>query len=111
MRLRGSFPECQETGGRTTSILASWRVTSAAVADPVLLTRTPFFAGLDEPAVEAVAARCERRELHRNDVLFRQGEAANELFVVESGRVAIANRSDDGRESLVALMEPGDLFG
>jgi CRP-like cAMP-binding protein len=81
------------------------------VADPLLLSRSPFFAGLDAQAVEVVAALSEHRELRRNDVLFRQGESASELFVVESGRVAIANRSEDGRESLVALMEPGDLFG
>jgi CRP/FNR family transcriptional regulator, cyclic AMP receptor protein len=81
------------------------------VADPALLARTPFFAGLNGEAVETVAGMCELRELRRNDVLFRQGEEATELFVVQNGRVAIANRSEDGRESLVALMEPGDLFG
>ena len=32
-------------------------------------------------------------------------------FVVRSGRVAVGRRSIDGRESLVALMEEGDLFG
>src|SRR6476659_3913311 len=81
------------------------------MADAELLARTPFFAGLDAPALQGVASRSEQRELKRNDVLFRQGDEAAELFVVENGRVAIANRSDDGRESLVALMEPGDLFG
>jgi CRP/FNR family transcriptional regulator, cyclic AMP receptor protein len=81
------------------------------VADPALLARTPFFAGLNGEAVASVAAVCQQRELKRNDVLFRQGEDATELFVVQNGRVAIANRSEDGRESLVALMEPGDLFG
>jgi CRP-like cAMP-binding protein len=92
-------------------ILGSFAGNVSRVADPALLARTPFFAGLDGPAVESVAGLCEQRELRRNDVIFRQGEEASELFVVESGRVAIANRSDDGRESLVALMEPGDLFG
>jgi CRP/FNR family transcriptional regulator, cyclic AMP receptor protein len=81
------------------------------VADPQILTRTPFFAGLDGAAVEVVAAQCTERELRRNDTLFHQGDTATELFVVQTGRVAIANRSEDGRESLVALMEPGDLFG
>src|SRR6478672_3781330 len=79
--------------------------------DADLLARTPFFAGLDEAALQDVVARAEERELRRNDTLFRQGDEAAELFVVQNGRVAIANRSDDGRESLVALMEPGDLFG
>jgi len=79
--------------------------------DSALLAGTPFFAGLDAAAVETVAGQCAHRDLKRNDILFREGEDANELFVVERGRVAIANRSDDGRESLVALMEAGDLFG
>jgi CRP/FNR family transcriptional regulator, cyclic AMP receptor protein len=81
------------------------------VVDAALLAHSPFFAGLDGPAVEALADPCERRDLKRNDVLFREGEEASQLFVVERGRVAIANRSEDGRESLVALMEAGDLFG
>ncbi|MBV8234469.1 MAG: Crp/Fnr family transcriptional regulator [Acidimicrobiia bacterium] len=81
------------------------------VVDATLLSSTPFFAGLDAAAVDAVAALCARRALKRNDILFREGEEATELFVVERGRVAIANRSEDGRESLVALMEAGDLFG
>ena len=81
------------------------------MVDTALLARTPFFAGLDTAAIEAVGRACQRRELKRNDVLFREGEEANELFVVERGRIAIANRSEDGRESLVALMEGGDLFG
>jgi CRP/FNR family cyclic AMP-dependent transcriptional regulator len=33
------------------------------------------------------------------------------LFVVLAGRIAIASRSIDGRESVFALMESGDLFG
>jgi CRP/FNR family cyclic AMP-dependent transcriptional regulator len=44
-------------------------------------------------------------------VLFTENDEAGDLFVMRSGRVAIGRRSPDGRESLVALMEEGDLFG
>ncbi len=44
-------------------------------------------------------------------MLFLEGDTPNDLFIVVSGRVAISNRSVDGRESVVALMEPTDLFG
>jgi CRP-like cAMP-binding protein len=81
------------------------------MVDASLLAQTPFFAGLEAPALEAIAQASDLRELRRNDVLFHQGEEADHLFVVERGRIAIANRSEDGRESLIALMEPGDLFG
>jgi CRP-like cAMP-binding protein len=49
--------------------------------------------------------------LRRNDGVFEEADKANELFVVRSGRVVIAITSPDGRESVMALMEPGDLFG
>ena len=40
-----------------------------------------------------------------------KGDHPDQLYVVEDGRIAIANRSIDGRESVIALMERGDLFG
>ena len=43
--------------------------------------------------------------------IFTEGAEAEHLYVVEDGRIAMASRSDDGRESVFALMERGDLFG
>jgi len=51
------------------------------------------------------------RRYARNDVVFHQGEAADELFVIDRGRIAIAQRSSDGRESVVAVLEAGEMFG
>lgn len=48
----------------------------------------------------------------RGDVLFREGDEPTALFVVLTGRIAIAIGNElDNRESMVALMEAGDLFG
>lgn len=76
-----------------------------------LLARVDLFAELDPDELASVVARAERRQLRRGDVLFTEGDEPNELFVVEDGRIAIANKSVDGRESVVALMEAGDPFG
>jgi CRP-like cAMP-binding protein len=76
-----------------------------------LLMRSDLFKALDAPAVGAVATNAVMRRFDRNDVIFAEGAPATELFVVHRGRVAIANRSPDGRESVVALMEVGDVFG
>ena len=54
------------------------------------------------------------RELHliRGDVLFHEGDLADDLYVVVRGRIAIAIANPiDHRETVVSLMEPGDLFG
>jgi CRP/FNR family transcriptional regulator, cyclic AMP receptor protein len=82
-----------------------------AVADSVVLRDTELFRDLAPDLLERLAGQSVSRRIHRGDVLFGEGEAANELFVVISGRIAMVNRSPDGRESVIALMETGDLFG
>lgn len=76
-----------------------------------LLARSELFAALPAETVRSIAAGSRRVDLQRNDLVFLEGEEAGELYVVRSGRIAIAKRSVDGRESVVALMEEGDLFG
>ena len=76
-----------------------------------LLGQSELFHGFDAEALAAVAAASEARSLRRNDIVFREEDEPLELFVVHSGRIAIANTSADGRESVMALMEAGDLFG
>ena len=76
-----------------------------------MLRGSELFEAFDPETITTLAASCSRRRLERNDVVFGEGAEANELFVVDTGRIAIANRSPDGRESVVALMESGDLFG
>jgi len=81
------------------------------VVDRDLIRATELFAKLDDTALDRVVAAVVPRNLRRGDVLFTEGADPEHLYVVEDGRIAIASRSDDGRESVFALMERGDLFG
>lgn len=76
-----------------------------------LLSTIEFFKGFDGTPLDSVVAASETRSFARGGVLFTENDSAAELFIVVSGRIAIANRSIDGRESVVALMERGDLLG
>ncbi len=76
-----------------------------------LLARSGLFRALDAEAVTNIAREITNRTYQRNDVLFSEGDEANELYVVRSGRIALGLQSTDGRESVVGLMEAGDLFG
>jgi CRP-like cAMP-binding protein len=76
-----------------------------------LLSRVDLFAELLPEELERVSAAAEHRGLRRGDILFSEGDEPDELFVVVSGRIALANKSADGRESVVALVEGGDVFG
>ncbi len=76
-----------------------------------LLRSTLLFGELDDDSMQQISDASSERSLRRGDVLFSEEEAPDYVYVVVSGRIAIANRSIDGRESVVALMEAGDLFG
>jgi len=79
--------------------------------DLQLLGRSDLFVAFDEDGLRRLLAGARSLRYERNDVIFTEGDPGDELFVVRSGRIAIGRRSPDGRESLVALMEHGDLFG
>lgn len=79
--------------------------------DLALLGRSEFFAAFDDAGLARIVAGVRVLRCGRNDAVFDERDTAEEMFVVRSGRIAIGRRSPDGRESLVALMEEGDLFG
>jgi CRP-like cAMP-binding protein len=76
-----------------------------------LLDATELFAALPPDVLEELRGRTKVQRLAKGDLLFSQGDSSQELFVVAEGRVAIATRSSDGRESMVAVLEAGALFG
>ncbi len=49
--------------------------------------------------------------LERGDVLFREGDPGDALFVIGEGKVKLGRTSSDGRENLVAILGPGEMFG
>ena len=78
-----------------------------------VLAETEIFVNAPADVLAAIAAAGKVRELVRGDVLFESGAEPDSLYVVLSGRIAIAigNRPFDHRESVIALMDEGDLFG
>ena len=78
-----------------------------------ILSQTAFFAETPADVLSAISAQAQVRTLQRGDVLFDEGDTPDALFVVLGGRIAIAigNKPLDSRESMLALMETGDLFG
>lgn len=81
------------------------------MVDKEALREVALFSNLDDEWLDKIAQTAIVRELRRGDVLFTEGEEPADLYVTVSGRIAMVNRSVDGRESVVALMEDGDLFG
>ena len=76
-----------------------------------LLDTTELFSSLPGDVLEELRQRATVRTYERNELLFSQGDPAAELFVIDQGRVAIATKAPDGRESVLAVLEGGAMFG
>lgn len=83
----------------------------AAMVDIDLLQNVQLLVDLTEEEMTRVAATAVTQRYLRGDLVFEEEAEPDRLCVVASGRIAIAKRSIDGRESMVALMERGDVFG
>jgi CRP-like cAMP-binding protein len=76
-----------------------------------VLLQAPLFANLDETAASALRAAMVEVKLRRGEVLFREGDAGDRLYVVIDGKVKMGRTSSDGRENLLAVLGPGQMFG
>jgi CRP/FNR family cyclic AMP-dependent transcriptional regulator len=48
---------------------------------------------------------------HKNEIVFSQGDAADTVFFIQKGRVKVVVRSEQGKEAVVGILEPGQFFG
>jgi CRP/FNR family transcriptional regulator, cyclic AMP receptor protein len=76
-----------------------------------ILIRAGIFQGVEPHAAEALAQALEGVEFPRGHVIFAEGEPGDRLYIVGSGKVKIGRKSPDGRENLLMVAGPSDMFG
>jgi CRP-like cAMP-binding protein len=75
------------------------------------IAEVPLFSGIPERELEEVARVMRTVDLDAGDVLFRQGEEADGLHVLEQGLVQACRRLPGGGELEYARLGPGDVLG
>ena len=78
--------------------------------DDVVLS-APLFATIDEQAARALFTSMSRVTLARGESIFAEGEPGDRLYVIGSGKMKLGRRSNDGRENLLAVLGPAEMFG
>lgn len=75
------------------------------------LARAGIFQGVDPDAVQALIKDMETVTFPRGTTIFDEGEPGDRLYIIVDGKVKLARHAPDGRENLLSVMGPSDMFG
>jgi CRP-like cAMP-binding protein len=79
--------------------------------DEAVIRKAPLFSGLDSSAADSLRTSMNLVKLRKGQSLFKEGDDGDHLYVVSSGKVKLGTKSVDGRENLLMILGPGDMFG
>jgi len=69
------------------------------------------FRTLSAPDRQRIADATRERYVHEGQLLFQEGEPAEAVWAVKEGLVHIVKSGPDGREIVLEVIGPGELFG
>src|ERR1700739_2552943 len=76
-----------------------------------VLRKHPYFSDLDAAAFDQLCRYAKHTTLKRGTTIFSKGDPGTSLIAVISGTVKISISSADGRNAILNLIGPGELFG
>jgi CRP-like cAMP-binding protein len=82
-----------------------------ARVDPDVLKKAPLFARLEDEAARTLSSAMGTLRLAKGEVLFREGDLEDRLYIVVSGKIKLGRSGSAGRENLLAVLGPGQMFG
>jgi CRP/FNR family transcriptional regulator, cyclic AMP receptor protein len=75
------------------------------------LGATDLFGGMPPDVLEELAGLVVHRRYRKGSSIFVQGEAGARCYAIATGAVRISAYHTDGREAVLAVLGPGDVFG
>ena len=76
-----------------------------------LLARIPLFSDLPPEELDRLMAALEVVNLKSGDMLFREGDVPEHLFIMVSGELEINMGSGTGNELVLNVLKEGEYFG
>ena len=70
-----------------------------------------FLRTTDEDAIQRFLEHCHRKQYPAKSTIIRQGDPSHELFYIIKGSVTVMLEDEEGRELVLAYLNPGDFFG
>ncbi len=79
--------------------------------DDLIIRQAPLFSALDDEAATSLRESMASEKLSKGKVLFKEGQEGDRLYVVVQGKIKLGTTSGDGRENLLSILGPGEMFG
>ena len=79
--------------------------------DENVVRKAPIFQGLDPAAANTLRTAMAPVKLRKGQALFKEGDDGDNLYIITSGKIKLGTKSQDGRENLLMVLGPGDMFG
>lgn len=76
-----------------------------------VLSKAPLFAALDREGAAALRTSVSEVRLSKGQTLFSENETGDRLYVVLEGKIKLSRTAPDGRENLLSVLGPGEMFG
>ena len=86
------------------------RVTLTRVKHDVVKA-APLFAVLDDDTSSTLVQSMTHIRLERGDIVFHEGDPGDRIYIIGEGKVKLGRRNADGRQNLIAILGPGEMFG
>ncbi|MBU0495222.1 MAG: Crp/Fnr family transcriptional regulator [Chloroflexi bacterium] len=75
------------------------------------LKLVPLFENLSDAELKVLSVRLGKRVLQPGEVIFKQDDPGDTMYIIRSGRVKIFTNDEQGREIVFNLYDPGNFFG
>jgi len=70
-----------------------------------------LFESIDQSNMEKLNNITSMQEIQKSQPIYFAQDPSNSIFFLKKGRVKLTRTSPDGKEMIVALINPGDVFG
>jgi CRP-like cAMP-binding protein len=79
--------------------------------DHEVIRKAPLFTALDDAASASLLANMVSVKIPKGTILFAEGDGGDQLYVIAEGKIKLGTSSGDGRENLLSILGPGEMFG
>src|SRR4030065_1640511 len=80
-------------------------------AEANIFSKIPMFEFLEVGELQRLRSLCDVAKCAKGDYIFLECDSPRNLYVVVQGEVKLLKQTEDGREMIVEMAYPGEIFG